>query len=63
MSNGCINNMFIHIIGLCGNDTDTQAIFNVICVTGVAILLSQVVYLLRLAEVLPESSDAVPLLG
>ncbi|KAE9523871.1 hypothetical protein AGLY_015759 [Aphis glycines] len=28
----------------------------------VAILLSQVVYLLRLAEVLPESSDAVPLL-
>ncbi|XP_050538104.1 neuronal acetylcholine receptor subunit alpha-7 isoform X2 [Daktulosphaira vitifoliae] len=30
---------------------------------GVAILLSQVIYLLRVAEVLPESSDAVPLLG
>lgn len=60
---GYINIMFTHIIGLFGNGTNIQAIFNVICVTGVAILLSQVVYLLRLAEVLPESSDAVPLLG
>jgi len=38
-------------------------LLKIICVTGVAILLSQVVYLMRLAEVLPESSDAVPLLG
>lgn len=43
--------------------TKYRVTFNIICVTGVAILLSQVVYLLRLAEVLPESSDAVPLLG